>query len=115
MLSWTAKIRKKDVSLKNRDLDKHVKQHHHDLRVCEENIKRLADDITRIERMFDVLWQELRQRGAQLAIKPSEQELKCSSCGVMANRYHITAFAGGYYKETICVDCYINHGIDEED
>lgn len=100
--------------MKNRDLDKHVKQHHHDIRVCEENIRRLADDITRIEKMFEVLWQELRKKGAGLAITPSKQELKCSLCGTMTNRYHITAFEGGYYKETVCVDCYVEKGIDEE-
>ena len=96
--------------MKNRDLDKHVKQHHYDIRTCEENIKRLADDITRIERMFEVLWEELRHKGAELAIKPSQQELLCSLCNTMNNRYHITAHQGGYYKETVCVDCYIKQG-----
>ena len=100
--------------MKNRDLDKHVKQHHYDIRVCEENIQRLADDITRIEKMFEVLWQEMRKKGADLAITPSKQELKCSLCDTMTNRYHITAYEGGYYKETVCVPCYIDKGIDEE-
>lgn len=100
--------------MKNKAIHELTKQHHHDIRLNEENIKRLANDITRIERMFEVLWQELRKKGADLAITPQKQELKCSDCGIMTNRYHITAYEGGYYKETICVDCYIDKGIDEE-
>jgi len=100
--------------MKNKAIHELTKQHHYDIRTCEENIQRLANDITRIERMFEVLWQEMRKKGADLAITPSKQELKCSLCDTMTNRYHITAYEGGYYKETVCVQCYIDKGVNEE-
>lgn len=87
-----------------------TKQHHYDIRKNEENIQRLCDEIVRIERMFEVLWEEMRRRGSDLHIKPQEHPLLCSRCNNLSNRYHITSHEGGYYRETICVDCFIKDG-----
>lgn len=93
--------------MKNKYVHDLTKQHHHDLRKCEENIQRLADDITRVERMFEVLWEEMRRRGAEIANTPHEQKLKCLTCGEMTSQYKIEVHEGGYVKDIICVPCHI--------
>ena len=91
--------------MKNRDLDKHVKQHHHDLRVNEENIRRLADDITRIEFQFKKLWEFLHENNPAITHSPDDWNVICSFCERSTTKYVVERLEGTSYYEVKCKSC----------
>lgn len=101
-----------DFKMKNKAIHDLTKQHHHDLRVNEENIRRLANDITRLEAMLDKLWGAV-YHNEPIAATPKLQELKCDSCGEWSRNYRIETVAEGYVKLAICKSCIEKREFDD--
>ena len=73
--------------MKNKHIHDLVKQLHFDVRTTEENIKRLADDVIRVERQFKHLWEYVYKQKGELAPNPQMQEIRCDECGVYSSDY----------------------------
>jgi hypothetical protein len=93
--------------MKNKAIHDLVKQHHHDIRTCEENITNLSKDLTRLENVFNSLWKFVYENEGQLAPTPQKQEFECRECGKPSNKYQVEVDAYGYIIDTVCKDCLV--------
>ena len=91
--------------MKNKHIHDLVKQLHHDVRTAEENIKNLANDLTRVERIFEDLWKYVYKQEGRLAPNPQEQKLKCNTCGDLNKNYSIISSHDGYILSVECIIC----------
>ena len=91
--------------MKNKHIHELVKQLNFDVRTCEENIRRLADDLIRVERLFSELWTFVYKHKGELAEKPELQMVKCHECENWTNNYRVIPDADNYVKGVICKTC----------
>lgn len=100
--------------MKNKAIHDLVKQHHYDIRTCEENISNLSNDLSRLENVFNSLWKYVYENEGELAPTPQSQEFECRECGKPNNKYQIEVDASGYIIDTVCKDCLISKDNTDE-
>jgi hypothetical protein len=93
--------------MKNKAIHDLVKQLHFDVRTAEENIRSLANDLVRVERLFNELWTYIHKHKGELAEKPEKQMLKCDYCHNWSKDYKIHSSQDGYLTEIECKTCLI--------
>lgn len=92
--------------MKNKHIHELVKQLHFDVRTSEENIKRLSNDLLRVERLFNDLWNFVHKHRGELAESPEKQTIRCDECGNYSKDYKLST-EDGYLVEVICKSCLV--------
>ena len=100
-------------ALKNKHIHDLVKQLHFDVRTSEDNIKSLANDLLRVERQFNELWQYVYKHREELAQKPELQTIRCDVCGNYSKDYQLRT-DDGYLVEVICKTCLLEEENEEK-
>ena len=93
--------------MKNKYIHDLVKQLHYDVRTSEENVKNLANDLLRVERLFNELWTFVYENKGDIASTPKKQTLKCNFCNNWSKDYKIHSDANGYITTIQCKTCLI--------
>ena len=90
--------------MKNKHIHELVKQLHFDVRTCEENMRNLANDLVRVERVFNDLWAFVYKHKGELAETPDKQTIRCDECGNLSKDYQLHTM-DGYCVEVVCKTC----------
>ena len=67
-------------------------------------MERLANDLLRVERQFNELWQYVYKHREELAQTPEKQTIRCDACGNYSKDYQLST-EDGYLVEVICKTC----------
>jgi len=101
--------------MKNKHIHQLVTQHHHDVRVLEENMRNLRDDQVRMEFQFRALWDYVYEHQEELAKSPELQMVKCNDCQNWTKDYQIQIDEHSYVSGVICKLCLKERENNDED
>lgn len=93
--------------MKNKYASRITEQILSDVRRCEENVSRLAEDQTRMEFQFVKLWQYVGEHILGVGKSPGDFHVECSFCSTPTTQYNVERLEGTSYYEVKCKTCLV--------